>query len=50
VKVQQQALTLTAAEQLLSNDRQQLDVGRLPPIEVALFSGGPSRMAKHWPS
>ena len=33
VKVQQQALT--AAEQLLSNDRQQLDVGRLPPIEVA---------------
>jgi outer membrane protein TolC len=32
VKVQQQALT--AAEQLLSNDRQQLDVGRLPPIEV----------------
>jgi outer membrane protein TolC len=33
VKVQQQALA--AAEQLLSNDRQQLDVGRLPPIEVA---------------
>jgi outer membrane protein len=33
VKVQQQAVT--AAEQLLSNDRQQLDVGRLPPIEVA---------------
>jgi outer membrane protein len=33
VKVQQQALT--AAEQLLSNDRQQLDAGRLPPIEVA---------------
>jgi outer membrane protein TolC len=33
VKVQQQALT--AAEQLLSNDRQQLDTGRLPPIEVA---------------
>jgi outer membrane protein len=33
VKVQQQALT--AAEQLLSNDRQQLDVGRMPPIEVA---------------
>jgi outer membrane protein len=33
VKVQQQALT--AAEQLLANDRQQLDVGRLPPIEVA---------------
>jgi outer membrane protein len=33
VKVQQQALT--AAEQLLTNDRQQLDVGRLPPIEVA---------------
>jgi outer membrane protein len=33
VKVQQQALT--AAEQLLSNDRQQLDLGRLPPIEVA---------------
>jgi outer membrane protein len=32
VKVQQQALT--AAEQLFSNDRQQLDVGRLPPIEV----------------
>ena len=32
VKVQQQALT--AAEQLLSNDRQQLDTGRLPPIEV----------------
>ena len=33
VKVQQQALT--AAERLLSNDRQQLDLGRLPPIEVA---------------
>jgi outer membrane protein len=33
VKVQQQALM--AAEQLLTNDRQQLDVGRLPPIEVA---------------
>lgn len=33
VKVQQQALT--AAEQLLSNNRQQLDAGRLPPIEVA---------------
>jgi outer membrane protein len=33
VKVQQQALM--AAEQLLSNDRQQLDAGRLPPIEVA---------------
>lgn len=33
VKVQQQALT--AAEELLSNDRQQLDVGRMPPIEVA---------------
>jgi outer membrane protein TolC len=33
VKVQQQALA--AAEQLLSNDRQQLDAGRLPPIEVA---------------
>jgi outer membrane protein len=33
VKVQQQALT--AAEQLLSNDRQQLDAGRLAPIEVA---------------
>jgi outer membrane protein len=33
VKVQQQALA--AAEQLLSNDRQQLDLGRLPPIEVA---------------
>jgi outer membrane protein len=33
VKVQQQALT--AADQLLSNDRQQLDLGRLPPIEVA---------------
>jgi outer membrane protein len=32
VKVQQQALS--AAEQLLSNDRQQLDTGRLPPIEV----------------
>ena len=33
LKVQQQALT--AAEKLLSNDRQQLDAGRLPPIEVA---------------
>jgi outer membrane protein len=33
VKVQQQALT--AAEQLLSNDRQQLNAGRMPPIEVA---------------
>ena len=33
VKVQQQALTV--AEQLLSNDRQQLDAGRLPTIEVA---------------
>ncbi len=33
VKVQQQALS--AAELLLSNDRQQSDVGRLPPIEVA---------------
>jgi outer membrane protein len=33
VKVQQQALS--AAELLLNNDRQQLDVGRLPPIEVA---------------
>ena len=33
VIVQQQALT--AAEQLLSNDRQQLNVGRLPPVEVA---------------
>ena len=33
VDVQQQALT--AAEQLLSNDRQQLNVGRLPPVEVA---------------
>jgi outer membrane protein len=32
VKVQQQALA--GAEQLLTNDRQQLDVGRLPPIEV----------------
>ena len=32
VQVQQQALT--AAEQLLSNDQQQLDTGRLPPIEV----------------
>jgi outer membrane protein len=32
VKVQQQALA--AAEQLLNNDRQQLDTGRLPPIEV----------------
>jgi outer membrane protein len=33
VKVQQQALT--AAEQLLGNDRQQFSAGRLPPIEVA---------------
>jgi outer membrane protein len=33
VKVQQQALS--AAELLLNNDRQQLDVGRLAPIEVA---------------
>jgi outer membrane protein TolC len=33
VKVQEQAVT--AAEQLLSNDRQQLDLGRLPPVEVA---------------
>ena len=33
VKVQQQALT--AAEQLLSHDREQFNVGRLPPIEVA---------------
>jgi outer membrane protein TolC len=33
VKVQQQALS--AAELLLSNDRQQMDVGRLAPIEVA---------------
>ena len=33
VKVQQQALS--AAELLLNNDRQQLEVGRLPPIEVA---------------
>jgi outer membrane protein TolC len=33
VKVQQQALS--AAELLLNNDRQQLDVGRLSPIEVA---------------
>jgi outer membrane protein len=33
VKVQQQALA--AAELLLSNDRQQLDLGRMPPIEVA---------------
>jgi outer membrane protein TolC len=33
VKVQQQALS--AAELLLNNDRQQLDVGRLPPIEIA---------------
>ena len=33
VNVQQQALA--AAEQLLSNDRQQLNVGRLPPVEVA---------------
>ena len=33
VKVQQQALS--AAELLLNNDREQLQVGRLPPIEVA---------------
>jgi outer membrane protein len=33
VKVQQQALS--AAELLLNNDRQQMDVGRLAPIEVA---------------
>jgi outer membrane protein TolC len=33
VKVRQQALS--AAELLLNNDRQQLAVGRLPPIEVA---------------
>jgi outer membrane protein len=33
VKVQQQALS--AAELLLNNDRRQLDVGRLAPIEVA---------------
>jgi hypothetical protein len=33
VKVQQQALS--AAELLLNNDRQQVDVGRLPPIELA---------------
>jgi outer membrane protein TolC len=33
VKVQQQAFS--AAELLLNNDRQQLDVGRLAPIEVA---------------
>jgi outer membrane protein TolC len=33
VTVQQQALT--AAERLLSNDQQQLNVGRLPPVEVA---------------
>jgi outer membrane protein len=33
VKVQQQALS--AAELLLNNDRQQLDVGRLAPIEIA---------------
>ena len=33
VKVQQQALS--AAELLLNNDREQLEVGRLPPIEVA---------------
>lgn len=33
VKVQQQALS--AAELLLNNDRQQLEVGRLAPIEVA---------------
>jgi outer membrane protein TolC len=33
VKVQQQALS--AAELLLNNDRQQVAVGRLPPIEVA---------------
>ena len=33
VKVQQQALS--TAQLLLSNDREQLNVGRLPPIEVA---------------
>jgi len=33
VKVQQQALS--SAELLLNNDRQQMDVGRLAPIEVA---------------
>jgi outer membrane protein TolC len=33
IKVQQQALS--AAELLLNNDRQQVDVGRLAPIEVA---------------
>ncbi len=33
VAVQQEALR--AAETLLSNDRQQLEVGRMPPIEVA---------------
>ena len=33
VKVQQQALS--AAELLLNNDRQQMDVGRLAPVEVA---------------
>ena len=33
VKVQQQALS--AAELLFNNDREQLNVGRLPPIEVA---------------
>jgi outer membrane protein len=33
VKVQQQALD--AAEMLLHNDQEQMDVGRLPPIEVA---------------
>lgn len=33
VKVQQQALS--AAELLLNNDQEQLNVGRLPPIEVA---------------
>jgi outer membrane protein len=33
VKVQQQALS--AAQLLLNNDRQQMDVGRLAPIEVA---------------
>jgi outer membrane protein len=33
VKVQQQALS--AAELLLNNDREQVDVGRLPPIELA---------------
>jgi outer membrane protein TolC len=33
VKVQQQALS--AAQLLLNNDRQQVDIGRLPPIELA---------------